>query len=238
MRRVGVQRCKSGKPRNVPRSEARSAWTFFLSEMSGNERKPRIARREGMLAVAVLAACSFTPPSRRELIGRAVLGATATGCSAVTPLRAIAVAPPSPQQILKSRAVYGSRVYRLQEATPAAIIDDKNVFTLFITGVYGSTADKATKKELEKLEKKALLAAGKGNAADANAAIKEFVALGKIEELDMKPGSYYNAKSPCDRAGLQCGYQYEGYLGSRNDADLEKAARVAEALKAQAKSSR
>jgi hypothetical protein len=76
------------------------------------------------------------------------------------------------------------------------------------------------------------------NAADANAAIKEFVALGKIEELDMKPGSYYNAKSPCDRAGLQCGYQYEGYLGSRNDADLEKAARVAEALKAQAKSSR
>ena len=237
MRRVGVQRCKSGKPRNVPRSEARSAGPKFRSEMSGNERKPRIERREGMLAVAVLAACSFTPPSRRELIGRAVLGATATGCSVVTPLRAIAVAPPSPQQILKSRAVYGSRVYRLQEAVPTAIIDDKNVFTLFITGVYGSTADKATKKELEKLEKKALLAAGKGNAADANAAIKEFVALGKIEELDMKPGSYYNAKSPCDRAGLQCGYQYEGYLGSRNDADLEKAARVAEALKAQAKSS-
>ena len=75
-------------------------------------------------------------------------------------------------------------------------------------------------------------AASKGDAAAAQAAVKQFVALGQIEELDMKPGSYFNAKSPCDRAGLQCGYQYEGYLGSRNDADLEKAARVAESLRA------
>lgn len=103
----------------------------------------------------------------------------------------------------------------MQDAAPAEIIDDKNAFTLFITGVYGSTADKSTKKELEKLEKAALAAASKGDAATARAAVKEFVALGQIKELDTVPGSYYNAKSPCDRAGLQCGYQYKGYIGSR-----------------------
>ena len=86
--------------------------------------------------------------------------------------------------------------------------------------IYGNNAQSyseqaaAARKELEKLEKKALAAAGKGSSVEAQAAVKEFVALAKIEELDMKPGSYFNAKSPCDRAGLQCGYQYEGYLGS------------------------
>ena len=171
-----------------------------------------------MLQVCVLL-CAFVPPTsvmtqstRRDFVAGALFSAAA----AVAPTQARAVAPPSPQQILKSRAVYGSRVYRLQDATPAAIMDEKNAFTLFITGVYGSTADKATRKELEKLEIKALAAAGKGNASAAQAAIKEFVSLAKITEMDMLPGSYYNAKSPCDRAGLQCGYQYEGYLGSRN----------------------
>ena len=126
------------------------------------------------------------------------------------------MAPPSPQQILKSRGVYGSRVFRLQDAPVATIIDEKNAFTLFTTGVYGSTADKTTKKALEKLEKAALEAAGRGDAVAAHSAIKEFIALGQITEMDKVPGSTYNAKVPCDRAGLQCGYGYEGYNGSRN----------------------
>ena len=162
-----------------------------------------------MLAVAAMSLCAFSPPlsrssethSRRELIGRALLASSSGLALAAPVMPASAVAPPSPQQILKSRSVYGSRVFRLQDATPAVIVDEKNVFTLFITGVYGATADKATKKELEKLEKKAIAAASKGDAATAQAAVKDFVALGKIEELDMKPGSYFNAKSPCDRAG-------------------------------------
>lgn len=186
-----------------------------------------------MLLALATAACAFVAPlSRRDCLGHALLGAAAV--TSASPA-ALAVAPPSPQQILKSRSVYGSRVYRLQSAAPATIIDEKNVFQLFITGVYGATVDKPTRKELEQLEKAALAAANKGDAAAAQAAVQKFVVLGQIEELDMKPGSYYNAKSPCDRAGLQCGYQYEGYLGSRNDADLEKAARVAESLRAQAK---
>uniref|UniRef100_A0A7S2CE98 Photosystem II Psb31 protein domain-containing protein n=1 Tax=Haptolina brevifila TaxID=156173 RepID=A0A7S2CE98_9EUKA len=171
-----------------------------------------------MLTVA-LALCAFSPPprnslmARHEFISHALVGAVGVSMAPA----AIAVAPPSPQQMLKSRAVYGSRVYRLQDATPAVIIDEKNVFTLFITGVYGSTADKLTKKELERLEKAALTAANKGDAVAAQTAIKQFIALGQIKELDNIPGSYYNAKSPCDRAGLQCGYLYKGYLGSTDD---------------------
>jgi hypothetical protein len=148
--------------------------------------------------------------SRRVILTQAVAAFAAT-----VPSVSFAVAPPSPQQMLKSRAVYGSRVYRLQGASPAVIIDEKNCFTLFITGVYGSTADKATKKELEKLEKAALTAASKGDAATAQQAVKDFVVLGRIEELDSIPGTYFNAKTPCDRAGLQCGKDYKGYMGSR-----------------------
>jgi len=152
--------------------------------------------------------------SRRDVIGRTLTGAVSLGAVAIaTP--ALAVAPPSPQQVLKTRGVYGSRVYRLQSASAATILDEKNALTLFITGAYGATADKATKKGLEKLQKAALAAATKGDTAAAQAAIKEFVALGAITEMDTVPGSTYNAKTPCDRAGLQCGYLYEGYVGSR-----------------------
>ena len=83
-----------------------------------------------MLAVAAMSLCAFSPPlsrssethSRRELIGRALL-ASSSGLALAGPVMpASAVAPPSPQQILKSRSVYGSRVFRLQDATPAVIV--------------------------------------------------------------------------------------------------------------------
>ena len=84
-----------------------------------------------------------------------------------------------------------------------------------ISGVYGASADKPLRKELEKLEKTALAAASKGDASATQSAVKQFVEIAAIKELDTVPGTYYNAKSPCDRAGLQCGYQYKGYIGSR-----------------------
>ena len=167
-----------------------------------------------LLAFAALAGAAAPPPlSRRAALTSSLLAAST--CATTSPARPAFAASASPQQVLKSRAVYGSRVFRLQDASTATILEEQNVLTLFITGVYGSTADKATKKELEKLAKLALAAAKKGDSAAAQAAIKEFVALGQIRELDNIPGTYYNAKSPCDRAGLQCGYQYKGYLGSR-----------------------
>ena len=103
----------------------------------------------------------------------------------------------------------------MQAASSEQILDEKNAFTLFTTGVYGSTADKPTKKALEKLSTAALAAAAKGDAGAAQSFIKEFVALGQITEMDTVAGSTFNQKTPCDRAGLQCGYLYEGYVGSR-----------------------
>ena len=102
-----------------------------------------------MLALT-LAHCAFTPPplsgvtmnaahGRRAFLGRAFFGAAAAGAATsslvIAPLPSFAVA--SPQQVLKSRAVYGSRVFRLQDATAAVIMDEKNVFDLFLTGALG-----------------------------------------------------------------------------------------------------
>ena len=122
----------------------------------------------------------------------------------------------SPQAVQKSRAIYGSRVFRLQKASPDFILEEKNVFTLFISGCYSTTADKPIRIQLEKLETTALAAAKKGDAAGAQAAVKEFVQLASIKEYDTVPGNVFNQKNACDRQGLQCGYGYEGYIGSRN----------------------
>ena len=99
-----------------------------------------------MLALA-LAQCAFTPPplsggatasGRRAFLSRAFLGAASAGAATSTlvlsPLPSSAAA--SPQQVLKSRAIYGSRVFRLQDASAAVIIDEKNVFDLFLTGAH------------------------------------------------------------------------------------------------------
>ena len=137
---------------------------FFTSRLSGKGRGTRamrsVSRTTMLLALSLASSCgalvmgpSKAAPamSRRAAVSRTLLG-VAGAASSLLPLPSVAVAPPSPQQILKSRAVYGSRIYRLQDATPAVIIDEKNAFTLFITGVFGSTVDKPTKKALEKLE--------------------------------------------------------------------------------------
>ena len=102
------------------------------------------ASKRRMLALA-LAQCAFTPPplsggatasGRRAFLSRAFLGAASAGAATSTlvlsPLPSSAAA--SPQQVLKSRAIYGSRVFRLQDASAAVIIDEKNVFDLFLTG--------------------------------------------------------------------------------------------------------
>lgn len=153
--------------------------------------------------------------TRRAAAATALRLATAASV-ATTPLAAFSVAPPSPQQVMKSRAIYGSRVFRLQNASPEFILDEKNAFTLFITGCYSTTADKPVRLQLEKLEKAALAAAKKGDASGAQAAVKEFVQLSSIKEYDTVPGNVFNQKNACDRQGLQCGYGYEGYIGSRN----------------------
>lgn len=82
--------------------------------------------------------------------------------------------------LAKTRAIYGSRVFRLQSASPAAVLEDKNVFTLFRTGSYRSAADKDTVKKLASLEKTIIKAAKAGDGAATSAGIKEFVAVSHL----------------------------------------------------------
>jgi len=91
--------------------------------------------------------------------------------------------------------VYFARVYRLQGADAATIIEEKGAIKLFISGSYragpnGNAGDRATSKLLSGLEKKALTAAQKGDSPGAQAAIKELVKLANIKEQDGKDGAY------------------------------------------------
>lgn len=95
---------------------------------------------------------------------------------------ALAVAPASPSAILKTRTTYGPRLFKLQQATAAEILADKNLFTLFITGVYSDGGSKATKLELERLSTAALLRAKEGDAETAQAFVRDFVKLAQITE--------------------------------------------------------
>jgi len=124
--------------------------------------------------------------SRRDVFS------VAAAAAAFAPLAAQADGASSPAVLAKTRAIYGSRVYRLQKATPAEVLDDKNVFQLFRTGSYRSAADKETVSKLAKLEKSILKSAKAGDAAATSAGIKEFVAVGKIRELDTVDGGNFN----------------------------------------------
>ena len=90
--------------------------------------------------------------SRREIISRVFrVGAPRRPCNRLG-TAVIALAPLISNRTEVSRSV--AVVYRYRKHT-TAIIEEKNAFTLFITGVYGAAM---TNKELEKLEKKALAA--------------------------------------------------------------------------------
>jgi len=126
------------------------------------------------------------PLSRRE----ALFGAAAA--AAFTPLAAFADGAGSPQVLAKSRAIYGSRIFRLQGASPEKVLEEKNMFTIFTSSAYRSAKDKEVKATLKGLEKKIIAAATKGDAATTSSLVKEFVAVGKIKELDVVPGANFN----------------------------------------------
>ena len=119
------------------------------------------------------------------LARRAMLGAAAAAITAA-PMAAFADGASSPAVLARSRAIYGSRVFRLQDASPEAILEEKNAFTLFTTGAYprtGNAAFKETQAGLKAASKKALAAAAKGDKAGAQAAVKEFCAIGEISNV-------------------------------------------------------
>merc|ERR1719359_700003 len=85
----------------------------------------------------------------------------------------------------RARQIYGSRIYRLQKADVSKILDEQNVFDIFLDGAYGGLADegsKATLKELKALKKGLLEACIKGDGASASGTIGKFVRLASITE--------------------------------------------------------
>jgi len=126
---------------------------------------------------------------RRSIIG------TVAAAVATAPLAALADGAASPAVRERARAIYGSRVFRLSGASVDKILEEKNAFTLFTTGAYRSdAATKDTKAKLTALSKTAIAAAKKGDTAGAQAAVKEFIAVGKLKDLDEIDLSIYNPK--------------------------------------------
>merc|ERR1712087_249008 len=74
------------------------------------------------------------------------------------------------------------------------IISEKNAFQLFVTGTYRTLDEKATAKKLTAISKTVLAAAGKGDLTSSKAAIKEFVAVGKITDVLSVNGNNYEPK--------------------------------------------
>ena len=115
----------------------------------------------------------------------------------------------------RARALYGSRIFRLQGATAEKILEEKNCFALFTTGVYRSdTFSKDTRSTLKGLEKKAIAAAKSGDSAGAQAAVKEFVKVGNIRVLDDIQDSIYNPKQRRN-AGAPATQDVEAQMGTQ-----------------------
>lgn len=132
-------------------------------------------------------AMSAEPVVRREFLTTAASFAAAT-----VAMPAFADGATSAQQKARSRVLYGSRVYRLQTASAAEILDDENAFTLFVSGAYRTGDQKADRVALQKLQKSIMSAAKKGDTSAAQEGVKQFVALGKIEEKDTLKEGFFN----------------------------------------------
>ena len=63
----------------------------------------------------------------------------------LAPLAPCAQGATSKATLDRARGIYGSRVVRLASADAATILEEKNAFTLFVSGAYRSAADKDTK---------------------------------------------------------------------------------------------
>lgn len=137
-----------------------------------------------------------SPIVMSEQLGRRDFSSLAAASALVfSPLATFADGAASKATRERARQVYGSRIFRLQGASTAKILEEASMFTLFTTGTYaGLPSAKDTTKTLKSLTKKALAAAAAGDASGANAAVKEFVAVGEIKELDTIEGGNFNPK--------------------------------------------
>merc|ERR1719311_572009 len=125
------------------------------------------------------------PMSRRDLLG------SAAAVAAMAPLAASADGASSKAVKERSRAIYGSRVFRLQGKSTEAVLEDKNAFKLFITGAY-RTDEPELRKQLTTLSANIVKAAKAGDSGETQKGLKEFIALGKIRETDIVKGGNFD----------------------------------------------
>jgi type II secretory pathway component PulC len=137
---------------------------------------------------------------------------SAAAAAAAVPLAAYADGATSKAQTERSRAIYGSRVFRLAKADAETVLEEQNAIQLFITGSYRSSADSATKKKLVALQKDIVKAAKAGDTAGAQAGLKSFIALAEIRELDTVAGGNFNPKQRRN-AGAPATSDIEGLMG-------------------------
>ena len=95
-----------------------------------DERNPRFpvftAAEPWSRRLSMTKAARLTPTKRASAGSMAAQSALPNGAS-------------SPAVLSRSRALYGSRVFKLKDASPEAILEEKNAFTLFTTGAYPRT---------------------------------------------------------------------------------------------------
>jgi len=171
--------------------------------------------------------------SRRDMTTAA---ASAAAALFMSPLTAVADGASSASTQARARQFYGSRIFRLQSASAEKILSEKPAFALFLNAYGGPTngktaEQKATVAELKKLNKAALAAAAKGDAAAATAAVKDIVKVGAIKELDTIDGGNFNPLmkrnlgSPMteeieDQLGPNAKALYDTYTGKVEPANL------------------
>merc|ERR1719263_1078737 len=125
--------------------------------------------------------------SRRDLLGGAAAAV------AMAPLAASADGASSKAVKERSRAIYGSRVFRLAGASNEKVLEEKNALTLFITGAYRND-DLDTQKKLKALAKSIEKSAKAGDSAATQKDLKEFIQVAKIRELDVVKGGNFDPK--------------------------------------------
>jgi len=99
---------------------------------------------------------------------------------------AVADGAVSAATVARARGIYGGRILALEDAVAkgnlAAVADEKNAFTLFVSGVYAAKGEKiaATKAKAKAASDTLFAAVEKGDTSGAKAAYKDFLSVADI----------------------------------------------------------
>jgi len=161
-----------------------------------------VTNRGKAVAKAFMPVGGSTSMTRRDL---ALAAASAAAATVFTPpLAAQADGATSRATRERARAMYGSRIFRLQGAASKQILDEESAFDMYITSGYasfgtGSGNDFAKVEELNGIRNKLIASAKKGDDTAAGALVKDFIKAGSIKELDQNKLNQYN---PLERRSM------------------------------------